>query len=66
VHASIKQGRISDKFYATLQKILDKVNKNGYIMLIGDMNARVENSKTTNIVGTYGEATLHNNGKRNL
>ena len=35
-------------------------------MLIGDMNARVENSKTTNIVGTYGEATLHNNGKRNL
>jgi hypothetical protein len=49
VHASIWQGRISDEFYATLQKILDKVNKNDYIMLIGDMNARVENSKTTNM-----------------
>jgi hypothetical protein len=34
----------NEEFYETLQKILDRVNKNGYIMLMGDMNARVENN----------------------
>jgi len=34
--------------------------KNDYIMLIGDMNARVGNNKVTNILGTNGEATLNN------
>jgi exonuclease III len=29
----------NEEFYETLQKILDKVNKNNYIMLIVDMNA---------------------------
>jgi hypothetical protein len=33
-------------------------------MSIGDMNARVWNSKTTNTVGTYVEATLHNGGEK--
>jgi len=33
-----------NEFYETLQKILDKVDKNDYIMLIGDMNARVGNN----------------------
>ena len=52
--------------YLLLQKILDKVKKkNVYKMLIGDMNARVGNSKIINTVGTYREATLHNNGKKN-
>jgi hypothetical protein len=55
---------LSEEFYETLQKILDKVNKNGYIMLIGDMNARVGNNKVTNIVGTNGEATLNRNGRK--
>ena len=35
---------LNKEFYETLQKILDKVNKNDYIMLIGDMNARVGNN----------------------
>jgi len=39
------------------------VNKNDYIMSIGDMNARAENNKVTNIVGTNGEAALNNNDK---
>ena len=39
-------------------KILDKVNKNDNIILIGDMNARVGNNIVANIVGTNGEATL--------
>ena len=41
-----------EEFYETLRKILDKVNKNDYIMLIGDMNARVRNNRDANIVGT--------------
>jgi hypothetical protein len=32
---------LNEEFYETLQKVLDKVNRNDYIMLIGDMNARV-------------------------
>ena len=32
-------------------------------MSIGYMNARVENIKITNIVGTNGEVALFNNGK---
>jgi len=44
--------KLNEEFYETLQKILDKVNKNDYIMLIGDMNARVGNKRVANIVGT--------------
>lgn len=47
----------------TLQKILDNVNKNDYIMLVGNVNARVGNNEVTNIVGTIGEVALNNNGK---
>ena len=54
---------INEEFYETLQKTLDKVNNNDYIMLIGDMKAKVWNNKVTNIVGTNGEITLNNNGK---
>ena len=40
------------------------MNRNDYIMLIGDMNARVGNNRVTKIVGTNGEATLNNNGRK--
>jgi len=33
-------------------------------MLIGDMNARVGNNRVINTVGTNGEATLNNNGRK--
>jgi len=36
---------LNEEFYEKLQKILDKVNKKYYIMLIGDMNARVGNNR---------------------
>jgi len=55
---------LTEEFYETLQKILDKVNKNDYIMLIGDMNARVGNNKVANIVGTNREATLDSNDRK--
>jgi len=55
---------LNEEFYETLQKILDKVSKNDYIMSIGDMNARVGNNRVANIVGTNGEATLNSNGRK--
>jgi hypothetical protein len=40
------------------------VNKNDYIMLIGDMNARVGNNRVANTVGTNGEAALNSNSRK--
>ena len=53
----VTEGReeLNEVFYDTLQKILDKVNKNDYIMLIGDRNGRVGNNGVANIVITNGE-----------
>jgi hypothetical protein len=48
----------------TLQKIMDKVNKNDYIMLIENINATAGNNKVTNTVGINGKAELHNNSKK--
>jgi len=50
---------LNEEFYETLQKILDKVNKNDYMMLTGVGNKRVSNR-----VGTNGEATLNSNGRK--
>jgi len=55
---------LNEEFYEKPQKILDKVNKNNYIILIGDMNARVGNNRVANIVGTNGEATLISIGRK--
>jgi len=52
----------NEQVYETLQNILHKMNKNDYIMLIRDMNARVGNNRVANTVGTNGEATLNSNG----
>jgi len=62
----LTEGRdgLNDEFYETPQKILDKVNRNDSIMLIGDMNVRVESNRVANIVGTNGEATLNSNGRK--
>jgi hypothetical protein len=61
---ALTEGKVelNEEFYETLQKVLDKVNKNDHIVLVGNMNARVGNNR----VGTNGEAALNNNGKKNL
>ena len=61
----LTEGRdeLNEEFYETLQKILDKVNRNDCIMLIGDTNVRVGNSGVDNIVGRNGEATLNSDGR---
>jgi hypothetical protein len=62
----VTEGReeLNEVFCDTLQKILDKVNRKDYIMLIGDRNGRVGNNRVANIVGTNGEATLNRNGRK--
>lgn len=55
---------LSEEFYETLQKIVDKVNKIEYIMSIGGMDARAGNNKGTNIMDTNGQAASNNNGKK--
>jgi hypothetical protein len=57
---------LNEEFYGKLQKKSDKVNKNDYMMLIWHMKAKVGNNKVTNLVGTNGEVTLNNNGKKKL
>jgi len=37
---------LSEEFYEKLQKILDQVNNNYYIMLIRNINVRRENIKS--------------------
>jgi hypothetical protein len=55
---------INEEFYETLQKILDKVNKNYYILLTLDVNGRVGNNRVVNIVRTNGETALNIKGKK--
>jgi len=55
---------ISGEFYGTLQKILDKVNKNYYLMIIRDTNATFGNNRVANIMGTNGKATLNSNVRK--
>ena len=65
MHAAREGGEdLNKEFYETLQKVLDAVNKNDYIMLTGDMNVTVGNNRVANIAGTNGEATLYSNGQK--
>jgi len=42
--------KLNKEFYETLQNILDNVNKNDYIILMGVINARVGNIRVANMV----------------
>jgi hypothetical protein len=55
---------LNEECFETLQHVLDKVNKNDYIMFIGDVNARAGNNRFANIVGANGEAALKSNGRK--
>ncbi len=61
-----EEGRtqVAIKFYQQLQTAINKINKNDYLLLLGDLNARVGKIPIKNIVGTEGEYTLNNNGKK--
>lgn len=44
------------------QEILNKTNKNDYILLSRDLNARIGNAEIHNIVGSFGELVTNTNG----
>jgi hypothetical protein len=45
-----------------LQEILNKTNKNDYILLSRDLNARIGNAEIHNIVRSFGELVTNTNG----
>jgi hypothetical protein len=61
-----EEGRqeLNDELYEQLQNILEKTNKQDYLLLMGDLNARIGITKIMKIVGRNGEPTVNNNGKK--
>jgi hypothetical protein len=53
-----------EEFYETLQEQTDKINKNDYIIVAGDYNARVGNIPIDGILGTSGEIAINKNGHK--
>ena len=51
----------NENFCNQLQKILDKTNKNDYILFSGDLNGRIENAEFHNIIGSFGESVTNTN-----
>lgn len=53
----------SKSFYKELQKHLNTINKNDYIIIGGDLNARVGNDSIDDVLGNNGEERKNENGK---
>jgi len=53
-----------EEFYETLQHQIDKINKNDYVIVAGDYNARVGKIPIDGNLGTNGEITIKNNGHK--
>jgi exonuclease III len=53
-------------FYETLQKIINRVPKNDFFVLMGDLNAQVGNSRLGNYRGRHGENIINKNGDKLL
>ena len=54
----------TEEFYTTLQDQIDKINKNDYVIIAGDYNARVGKVPIDGTLGTSGEVTVNSNGHR--
>lgn len=53
----------TDEFYEQLQTTYNSINPNDYVILSGDLNARVGNQKIPGIVGNKGEQVINKNGE---
>lgn len=60
-----EEGRKEDneKFYNDVQNILDRINKNDYIIIGGDYNARIGKEAIQDIIGHSGEQVINSNGR---
>ena len=54
----------TEEFYKTLQDQIDKINKNDYIIVAGDYNARVGKIYIDGILERNSEITSNNNGHK--
>jgi uncharacterized membrane protein YdfJ with MMPL/SSD domain len=54
----------TEEFYKILQGQIDKINRNDYIIVDGDYNARVEKPLIDGILGKNGEITVKSNGHK--
>jgi exonuclease III len=54
----------NDELHKQLQDIYNKLNKNDYIILAGDLNARVSNKSINKNISTFGEQTVNKNVTR--
>uniref|UniRef100_A0A0L8ICS8 Endonuclease/exonuclease/phosphatase domain-containing protein n=1 Tax=Octopus bimaculoides TaxID=37653 RepID=A0A0L8ICS8_OCTBM len=65
----LESGRIEEEveeFWRELIECGDRVGKIGYVVLLGDLNARVENEEIENVVGKYGVFGRNESGRRLL
>jgi hypothetical protein len=44
--------------------MVNKINKNDYLMILEDLNAQIGNTRISNIVGKNEEATINSDGKK--
>ena len=51
-----------EAFYDTLQKEVDKYIKSDFLIIVGDMNARIGQQPIPKIIGSFGEPHLNSNG----
>jgi hypothetical protein len=59
-----RKEELSKLCYEELPNVVNNINKNYYLMILGDLNARVGKTRISNRVGTNGEATINSNGKK--
>ena len=57
-----ENGKKEEIFYQELQHRLNSCNKNDYLIIAVDLNARVGNQSIPSVVGTFGESCLNENG----
>lgn len=54
----------SEEFYQELADVVEKINMNDYVIIAGDLNARIGNQTISQCVGGEGEPTINENGKK--
>ena len=62
IYAPIEGEEDESTFYNKLQQTLNKIDKSDFIMIMGDFNARIGNTKIEQNIGIFGEETYNRNG----
>lgn len=55
---------MKDSFQNNLKSIVENVDKEHELVILGDFNSRVGVDKNSSVVGSYGEPEINNNGRR--